>query len=195
MMWKRLSVFLTISVLVLSQLAAWPTWLTGEPQNETELKTELALKSEQILSQKQYITELEMLLQAQSEDSTLLVTKLSNSRTTIKALSNSLNDSKSELNELKALWKISSVDSKEKQIDLSIVTKALVDNNNVWGGIVGGGTTWNPSSGDVGVTAEAGVTYNKWGFLFGTEWNPSSWKIEIPKLEDLKFSTGIQWQF
>jgi len=87
------------------------------------------------------------------------------------------------------------VDSKEKQIDLSIVTEALVDNNNVWGGIVGGGTTWNPSSGDVGVTAEAGVTYNKWGFLFGTEWNPSSWKIEIPKLEDLKFSTGIQWQF
>lgn len=34
-MWKRLSVFCVILVLVLGSLAAWPTWLTGKPA-ETE---------------------------------------------------------------------------------------------------------------------------------------------------------------
>lgn len=212
-MWKRLSVFCVILVLALSSLGAWPTWLTGEPESEGQLKLELKEKEAVILSQQEYIGQLETLLTESQEESKLLneiqqnlEKELSKWKSNYQTLENSLVRAKSEVDALKKLSEISETDSLVKQEEIADLsdTVVTVQEENVelytkkkpdWGGLVGGGATWDPTSGNFGATMDMGVRYKNWALVTGVEWKPSEWKLEIPQFSDLSFSTGVQWQF
>lgn len=67
-MWKKLSVSCVILVLVLGQLAAWPTWLTGKPAETEVLQIQTSpgqtiedASKEQILLLRSQVKELESL--------------------------------------------------------------------------------------------------------------------------------------
>ena len=212
-MWKRLSVFCVILVLALSSLAAWPTWLTGEPESEGQLKLELKEKEAVILSQQEYIEQLELLLTESQEDSKLLSEiqqnlekELTKWKSNYQTLESSLVRAKSELEGLRKLSEISETDSQVKQEKISSLSDTVVtvqeenvelfaDKRPDWGGLLGGGATWDPTSGTFGATMDMGVRYKNWALVTGVEWKPSEWKFEIPSFSDLSFSTGVQWQF
>lgn len=212
-MWKRLSVFCVILVLALSSLGAWPTWLTGKPESEAQLKLALKEKETVILSQQEYIGQLETLLTESQEDSKQLTAiqqnlekELARWKLNYQNLENSLIGAKSEVDALKKLSEISEVDSQVKQEKISSLSDVVVtvQEENVelyakktpdWGGLVGGGATWDPTSGRFGATVDMGVRYKNWALVTGVEWKPSEWKFAIPSFSDLSFSTGVQWQF
>lgn len=216
-MWKRLSVLCVILVIFLVPLAALPpqvlTWLTGEIVGEDQLKLELENKEALIESQMQYIAELESLLEEQNKDSAMLVEKLQTSEEKVKSLETKsetlqrlLVASKSEIEQLKTLSEISKTDLEVKQEEIASLSEDIVtvEQENIeyyanerpdWGGLIGGGATWDPTTGLFGATVDMGVRYKNWALVTGVEYKPSVWKLALPEFSDLSFSTGVQWSF
>lgn len=211
-MWKRLSVFCVILALALAPLAAWPTWLTGEPEGELQLKQALEQKEEVIQSQKVYIEQLETQLESSVQD----LMKLAESSESLEAevklwqtkhqdLQILLAQAQSDTEQLSTLSTLSSVDSSEKveeiaSLEADIVTvqeenvELYAERQKAWGGLVGGGATWDPTSGRFGATVDMGVRYKDWALVVGAEYKPSDWKA-IPSFSDFSFSSGIQFSF
>ncbi len=152
---KKYVAFLLVLVLVLAQLAAWPTWLTGEPKDETaQLRLELEQKDQQILSQKQFIAELENLLEISEKD--------------LRELELLLQDSLKETEKLSALSAISETDAKKKVGKIEVLSTdleaseehrfALVQKQRpTWGGVLGAGATYTPWRKEIGAKVDLGV--------------------------------------
>ena len=213
-MWKKLSVCLLLLALALSPLAAWPTWLTGEPQGELQLKQELEqvkAENKMLIEEKAsltlYIENLENLLTEQEADLNLLLGKAEASERKAANLEKLLIASQSEIQQSKALSNLSSVDSKDKQDEIANLEDTIVTvqtenvelyaenkSQSAWGGIIGAGVVYDPT-GQLGATLDMGVRYNKWALVVGAEYRPSEWKLEIPSMSELSFSTGLQYSF
>lgn len=214
-MWKKLSVFLLLSALVLSPLAAWPTWLTGEPQGELQLKQELeqvrteneVLKREKA-SLTLYIENLENLSKEQEQDLALLLGKAEASERKAANLEKLLIASQSEIQQSKTLSNLSSVDSQEDQTEIASLENDIVTvqtenvelyaenkSHSAWGGLVGGGVVYDPTTKALAATLDMGVRYNKWALVVGAEYRPSDWALAIPSMSELSFSTGVQYSF
>ena len=214
-MWKKLSVFLLLLALELSPLAAWPTWLTGETQGELQLKQELEqVRTEnEVLKQEKasltlYIENLESLLTEQEKESIQLSEKAANLERKAANLEKMLIVSQSEIEQSKTLSTISNVDSKEKQDEIASLENDIVTvqtenvelyaenkSHSTWGGLVGGGVVYDPTTKALAATLDMGVRYNKWALVVGAEYRPSDWKLAIPSMSELSFSTGVQYSF
>lgn len=150
---KRFVVFSLLLVLVLGQLAAWPTWLTGEPQGEQALRKELELEREKTQSLTEYTAKLEILLGEYEKDSRTLEGKLVASQKrsaelemslqevwasyekasqelvasekNLKELQVSLQASLSEAEKLRLLSNLSETDAKKKVGEIAVLSSDL----------------------------------------------------------------------
>lgn len=213
-MWKRLSVFFVLLVLAVFSAGAF-SFLPIDSQDEQINRLELELESKEIeiQSQMDYIAQLEKLSSEQAKDLDLLVSKLEQSEARLKAsetksenLQRLLAVSESEIESLKTLSSVSRTDSETKQTEIADLTETVVEveTENVqlyteqrpdWGGVLGGGATWDPTTGIFGATVDMGVRYKDVALIVGAEYKPSVWKLALPDFSDLSFSTGLQWSF
>jgi len=181
-MWGKFSRFFVVLLLVLAlstPLYALPSWWPGakktaEPSQE---------QSELIVSMEQSLTALQTELDA-------LKQLYSNSKATIAKL-------EVELTAQKSLLSISetSYDSLKSDYDALVMQPTVTDYKSPWGGIVGAGATYAPTTGRIGAEAEMGVSYKNLTLKTGVEWSPLKFEFVIPKMDDLKFKAGLQYRF
>ena len=166
-------------VLVLSPLAAsWPF------NFGTKAKT-VAVDSSTMEQLNLLIDQLETQLTEQEQ-------KLSNSNATIASLSK-------ELSIVKALLPVSEASYKtlKGEYDRLVAEVAKLEKNQKsdWGGLVGLGGTYTPSTGQIGAEATVGASYKQWTLTMGVGFQPATWWPIAPTINDLNFKTGLQFSF
>ena len=210
-MWKRLSVFFVLSVLVLSQVLALGSFFTEklgmDPDTEKEYKiliaeyqaTDKAQKAE-IASLKQYIATLESQSEELAKDSIeqskqeeSYVSQVNYYKKKVEALQSELTALQREAENSSSLLEIATIDSEEKDKEIQVLETTPVRDPIV--PLLGAGATWDPSTGNFGATVDLGLRMNRFSLLVGAEYSPSEWKVVIPSLDDLSFSAGGQVQF
>jgi uncharacterized coiled-coil protein SlyX len=208
---------LLLLVLAASPLAALPqqllTWLSGGKEAALEptmvpLPLASGDQADLILSLQQSATELQTLLEQQKRDLDELKQKLSNSQATIESLSKSLTESKAELSKVNEFWQVSETSLSSLKADYDVLlaeyNKKVIEAGGLfakaakqsdWGGMVGGGVTWDPTANAFGAAVDMGVRFKHVGIEAGAEWAPPVWTLSVPSLEDLKFSVGVKYLF
>ena len=217
-MWKRLSVVCVILVLALAPLAALPpqvlSWLTGgdsapQAQMESGVNQELILSMEQSIALLEtQLTEAQAALNEAKKDSLISMAALAKSEKESQELKLELTRVQSDLELAKQLSPISELSYNNLKSDYdNLLVKynekakesgeyfmeAVEHRQDNWGGLVGGGVVWDPTDGSLAATMDMGVRYKQWALVVGAEYRPSDWKLEVPDISDLSFSTGLQF--
>jgi len=188
-MWKsgnglrKIVILSLLLVLAVGSLNAWSFGSKKESKSPEETPAQTQLE-QSLLAELQ--TELDALKQT-----------ISNSQETIAKQA-------AELDALKASSTVSAInhDTLKGEYDALLAKyEALVNQPTVkdyvspWGGIVGAGATYAPTTGRIGAEAEMGVSYKNVTLKTGVEWSPLKFEFVIPKMDDLKFKAGIQYRF
>lgn len=192
---------LVLLVLVLSPLAAWPTWLTGAPKEPTvvekivEVEKLVEIPVEKIVEVKVPMDSQETLalIQSMKDSATQLETELNGLKAELTSSQKLIEALGKELKEQQKLSETSkaSYDSLKKDYDKLLVAKK----GPAFGGLVSGGVIWNPTAGTFGAEANMGISYRDWSFIVGLEYEPAVWAFALPSLTDISVKAGVQFAF
>jgi hypothetical protein len=190
---------LLVLLLVFSLPAALPSWWPGA--KKTAPPAESVVVQEQTESQMQLIAELEAELTALKQIIGNSQTTLNNSKATIAKQS-------TELTALKTLYDASVASQAQIKNDYDALYVAYgemvkerdlyysqVAKQSDWGGTVGAGAVFNPSTGKVGAELSMGVSFRDWTLEVGAGYSPDAWVLAVPDFASMDYRVGLKYRY
>lgn len=179
---RRIGIFFLCLVLVVSNLGAWSfNFAKEKPAGVVqEAVLSLADQSELIASLQSSNESLQLALNAKDNDLKAALKLLSEARQTLASLTSNLAISKADseaalseaqvqksLNEAAAMLLTDLQGAYDSEVSLRQALEKRV--KPIWGGVIGAGASYDPVSGDIGVTLDLGVRHDTWMVTFGAK--------------------------
>jgi hypothetical protein len=196
-MWKksyRGVAVLLLLLLAFSLPAALPSWWPGAKKTAPESPV---VVQEQTPLQNDLLTQLEAEL-------TALKQLYTNSQATIVSSNLKTARLETELNALRSLYAVSETsmtvlkgeyDALKAMYDAKVNAPIVTDYESPWGGTVGVGAVYNPSTGKVGAEVSMGVSFRQWTLEVGAGYSPDAWKLELPDFSKMDYRAGLKLSY
>ncbi len=195
----RLFAVLLVLLLVFSLPAALPSWWPGA--KKTASPAESGVNQVPTESQMQLIAELEAEL-------TALKQIIGNSQATLNSSKATIAKQSAELNALKSLYDASVASQTQIKSDYDALMVAYelmvkerdhyfaqVAKQSDWGGTVGAGAVYNPTTGKVGAEISMGVSFRQWTLEVGAGYSPDTWVLAVPDFGKMDYRAGLKFNF
>jgi len=179
---KTICISLLFLVLVVGNLGAW-SWNFGKEEAPVAEVLSPADQSELIASLQSSNESLQQALNAKDSNLRAALKQLEEARLTLKSLTDNLRISEEaseaalaeeqvqrSLNEVATM----SLTDLQKEYDSEVVLRQALEKRvkPMWGGVVGAGASYDPASGDIGVTVDLGIRYDTWMLTAGAKMMP-----------------------
>ncbi len=197
------AVALVFLLVALSPLSAW-AWSNAKTSSPAPASS--AVSQEQIQSLKELIGQLESQLTAQEQmlqnsqaslrTAELKAAQLSREIVSLKGL---LGVSETSSTTLKADYDALKADYDLKVDENSALYRELVSARgkipSAWGGSIGAGAVYNPSTGKIGAELSMGVSFRQWSLEIGAGYSPDVWVLEVPDFSKMDYKAGLRFSY
>ena len=190
---------LLLLLLVFSLPAALPSWWPGAKKTASPAESVVVQKATE--SQMQLIVELEKELEGLKKIIVNLQTISNSDRAVIAKQS-------AELNGVRSLYDASVASQSQIKADYDALLIAYelmakerdhyysqVAKQSDWGGTVGAGAVYNPTTGKVGAELSMGVSFRDWTLEVGAGYSPDAWVLAVPDFASMDYRAGLKYRF
>jgi hypothetical protein len=173
-----------------------------------ELEAELTALKQIIGNSQTTLNNSKATIAKQSTELTALKQIIGNSQTTLNNSKATIAKQSTELTALKTLYDASVASQAQIKNDYDALYVAYgemvkerdlyysqVAKQSDWGGTVGAGAVFNPSTGKVGAELSMGVSFRDWTLEVGAGYSPDAWVLAVPDFASMDYRVGLKYRY